>query len=68
MVDLNHINITLCNTTLNINGLNTPWDREHSTRKLENVLNWMIIKLHFIYTYICKWDKVKIVFGGKCMF
>lgn len=34
MVDLNHINITLCNTTLNINGLNTPWDKEHSTREI----------------------------------
>ena len=29
MVDLNHIDITL-----NINGVNTPWDKEHSPREI----------------------------------
>lgn len=35
--------------------------------KLEKVLNWMIIKLHFIYIYIYNRDKAKIVIWGKCI-
>ena len=29
-----HINITLCSITLNINDLNIPWEKEHSTREI----------------------------------
>ena len=29
-----HINIILCSITLNINDLNIPWDKEHSTREI----------------------------------
>lgn len=59
MVDLNHIDITL-----NINGLNTPWDKEHSTREIRKSfeLNENEITFHI---YISQWDKTKTVIWGK---
>lgn len=49
---LNHIDITL-----NINGLNTPWDKEHSTRENRKSfeLNENEITFHIYMSKLKQW-------------